>query len=221
MFSCGTLDKNIHMPSSPFGGIAMLRRSVSAFVAAAVLMLGALALAGSAEAKTNCPKSGPSAGHGNQYPPGQCKAKTDKTTVTQGESMTVSGDGYDSGEPVQAEMHSVTIQLGSLVATAKGLVSSTVTIPANAPLGDHTISLYGTTSGRYLTAAIKVVPAGLPRSDGTGTGTGATGSGSGTIGGLPRTGVIIGSLALAALAAIGLGTGFVVAGRRRREALAA
>lgn len=200
----------------------MLRRTLSGLAAAAVLTLGLVSLGGIAEAKTGCPKSGPSAGNGNQYPPGQCKAKTNRSTVEQGGQVEVSGDGYDKNENVQAEMHSVTIQLGTLTATVKGVAAKTLTIPLNAPLGDHTISLYGLTSGRYLTADIRVVPAGLPRTSNGGTGAGSSsGGGSNTIGGLPRTGVMVAGLGAAGLGAVALGTGLVAAGRRRRQAVGA
>lgn len=198
----------------------MLRRLLSGIFAAALLMLTVLTISAAPAAashkpghKNTCPKDGSS--QGNQYPPGQCKAQTNRSTVEQGGQVQASGNGYDDNEQVEAGLNSVYIKLSTLTASAKGVASQVLTIPLNAPLGDHTISLYGLSSGRYLTAQIRVVPRALPRTD-TGVGAGG-GSNGGTIGGLPRTGAMVAGLGLAGAGAVALGAGLVVAGRRRRQ----
>ncbi|MFJ4167054.1 collagen binding domain-containing protein [Microbacterium sp. NPDC089698] len=92
-------------------------------------------------------------------------------TVPPGAAVHVTGSGFAPGEPVQVELHSTPISLGTVTAGADGVVDTTVTIPADAPAGAHRIVLTGQmstlTGGSALTVAGATTPGG---SDGSGTG---------------------------------------------------
>lgn len=87
-----------------------------------------------------------------------------------GGDITVSGNGFGAGTPVNGIMRSDPVFLGTLVADTAGVVSGTFTVPADAPVGDHHIDLRGTDpSGnpRVLSYAITVAAA-PPAADDTG-----------------------------------------------------
>lgn len=74
--------------------------------------------------------------------------------VEQGDELTVSGTGFGSGEELRVVLNSDPIDLGGVIADADGAFSQTVTVPADAPVGDHVITV-GSTSAplRVLAAA--------------------------------------------------------------------
>ena len=100
-------------------------------------------------------------------------------TVQPGAAVHVTASGFAPGEPVNVELHSTPISLGSVTAGTDGTVDTTVTIPADAPAGAHRIVLTGQmstlTGGSALTVSGAIAPGG---SDGPGTGGGSTGAGA-------------------------------------------
>lgn len=74
--------------------------------------------------------------------------------VEQGDELTVSGTGFGSGEELRVVLNSDPIDLGGVIADSDGAFSEIVTVPADAPVGDHVITV-GSTSAplRVLAAA--------------------------------------------------------------------
>jgi hypothetical protein len=105
-----------------------------------------------------------------------------------GDSITVSGTGFEPGESVAIELHSDPVLLGTLVANGSGAISGTFTIPAGVPAGNHSLVLTGSVTG--------------------------VSSGGITIGGeLAFTGANPVPLGLGAVALVGIGIGLIL--RRR------
>lgn len=200
-----------------------MRRWVAILLGALIAFGGISLAAGSADAKTGCPKDKGN-GHGNQYPPGQCKAETDRSTVVPGQTLAVWGDGFRPGATVQFFLHSTPASLGSAVAGSSGRASMMATIPGSTSLGAHFISLYDAAGDRYLTANIEVVSAssGDVVTGGTQSGTSSgsqptqpSGNSSGilaTTGAGPLVPLVGGGAAL-----VGLGAMTLLAARRRRS----
>ncbi len=197
-----------------------IRRILALLLGTMIAFGGVSLVAGSADAKTGCPRDKGN-NHGNQYPPGQCKAGVSSSVVMQGQTVTVFGDGFQPGTTVLFEL-SPGVFLGSAVADSTGHVSLLVRIPQNAALGRHVISLSGA-GGRFLTTSIEVIAS--TRGDVVTSGNQSTGQSgqsatqSGTSsGGLATTGAgdlvpLVGGGA--ALVALGAMTLLIV--RRRRE----
>jgi len=82
-----------------------------------------------------------------------------RASVTAGASVTVTGTGFDAGEPVDITLRSTPISLGVASAGADGGVSATVTIPAGLEPGVHRIELAGRQSGTTVSSSIEVVAA--------------------------------------------------------------
>ena len=59
--------------------------------------------------------------------------------MTAGDSVTVTGSGYPPGSPVQAELFSDPVVLGTTTTDGAGSFRLTVTIPADTTLGFHTL----------------------------------------------------------------------------------
>ncbi|MGO2050077.1 MAG: GH92 family glycosyl hydrolase [Microbacterium sp.] len=91
-------------------------------------------------------------------------------TVVQGGSVEVIGRGYQAGEIVEIELHSDPIRLAEITADATGSFRAQVTVPVEAPVGDHELVATGTESGLSAQAALAVT------------------AGAGVDGGLPGTG---------------------------------
>lgn len=173
-----------------------------------------------------CPP--PGHGHnGHPYPPKPCKAQTSRSSVPQGETVRVTGDGFSPSEPVQITLHTDVIGLGAVLADATGRASRVVLIPLSTPVGMHTVVLQGARSTNYLTAELMVTPA-LPHTGGSAAGgaVGGTTNGGTTAGGstatsgsgLPFTGSSEAiPLAIAGLAMVGAGSGMIATVRRRRR----
>ncbi len=119
-------------------------------------------------------------------------------SVVQGGTVEVIGRGFAAGEKVSLTLNSDPILLATVTAGDTGAFRAVVTIPANAPVGDHTLVALGADSGLSAEAALAVTAA-----------PGAAG------GGLPATGGTVPAAALVALLLL-LTAGGVLAARRRR-----
>jgi hypothetical protein len=88
------------------------------------------------------------------------------SSVTAGNTVNVSGNGFKPGTPVDLSLHSTVVELGSAVVDANGHFSKTVVIPASTEAGPHTITAAGVAadgSARNLSISITVVaPTHLP-----------------------------------------------------------
>lgn len=139
--------------------------------------------------------------YAQQYPAETGNLQTDKTAVRPGEPITVTGGGFAPNSTVTIIFD--TQVLGTTVTRPEGTFSTTVTIPANATPGRHTLAAVGTApngAARRLTSSVEVL------------GTAAQRGGT-----LPRTGNgLTPPLAASAALLIGVGSVAVVATRRRR-----
>ncbi|MBW3557406.1 MAG: hypothetical protein KY454_10785 [Actinobacteria bacterium] len=137
-----------------------------------------------------------------QYPVQESNLQTDKTAVRPGEPITVTGGGFASNSNVTIRFD--TAVLGTTVTRDNGTFTTTVTIPANASPGSHTLTAVGTAPNgatRRLTSTIEVLGVAAARG-----------------GTLPRTGLASTlPLALGGVGLLGIGTLAVVAARRRRS----
>lgn len=123
------------------------------------------------------------------------------STVTAGDTLDVTGDGFEPGEDVTLVLHSAPVHLATARADRTGAVSATVTIPADTVAGSHTLRAAGSRSGVLASAELTVVaPA-----EGTGPGGDAAGPGA-DAGTLAVTGTAVGVLLLLTLGTIGFGT---------------
>jgi LPXTG-motif cell wall-anchored protein len=148
------------------------------------------------------------------YPAPQGTGTVSSGTVTIGGSVRFSGDGFLPGEPIDIGMGYANSggQLDATTASLTGTFSIVVTPPM---VGDAVLIAIGNTSGRQVTAAIRVLAVG-----GSGNGSGS-GSGSGTPRKtLPVTGTRpIAPIALGGAAMLLFGAALVGVTRRRRPAM--
>ncbi|CAH0233842.1 hypothetical protein SRABI76_02825 [Microbacterium oxydans] len=119
-------------------------------------------------------------------------------SVVQGGSLEVAGRGFAAGERVTLTLHSDPIRIAEVTVDGTGAFRATVTVPASAPVGAHTLIAVGADSGLSADGALKVTAA---------AGTGGDGL-AGTGGAVP--------FALIALFLALLATGGVLVIRRRR-----
>lgn len=139
-----------------------------------------------------------------QYPPADEGQQISDTTLMPGQPFTVSGGGFKPNTEVTVTFDATV--LGRVLTRPDGTFSITVTTPADASPGRHTITSTGTApdgSIRRLTSIVTVL------------GTVAT------RGPLPRTGASVLPLAAGGTALIGIGSAAVAGARRRRTAAAA
>lgn len=171
----------------------MFRRAISTLAAVLLMGLSVVALtATAAEAKTGCPKEQNS--NGNQYPPGQCKAKTNDSSLVAGESTKVCGDGYTPGQEVVLQLDDQG-NLGTATVGTDGTVCITGTVPKGTSPGTHVLGLFQRIGDRYTTVKVRVL---------------------GNRAGLPFTGSEIAGLTGLGAGTLILGGFLVMAGRRRR-----
>ncbi|AWB87873.1 alkaline phosphatase [Mycetocola zhujimingii] len=145
------------------------------------------------------------------------------SAVKPGEEFTATVDGLDADWQVGGVIESDPVDLGQ-ADVLRGDASFTVTAPAE--LGEHTVTLTGVQTGTVLTASVVVAedPASVPvpvpaapadpAAGAAGSGAGG-GSGVGGSGVLGSTGAVVGPLA--ALAALLMAAGTVLALRHRRR----
>ncbi|HZQ26868.1 MAG TPA: LPXTG cell wall anchor domain-containing protein [Acidimicrobiales bacterium] len=139
---------------------------------------------------------------GSQYPVGRGQLTLSNTAAHSGDDVTASGCGFKPGSSVALDFLSTPVRVGTATADANGGIRATVTVPANATPGTHTIEATGTDprgAPLVLSASITILGAGAP---------------------LPHTG----SSSTAPLTAAGVGLvligGVAVVGARRRRARA-
>ncbi|MBW3614449.1 MAG: LPXTG cell wall anchor domain-containing protein [Actinobacteria bacterium] len=137
-----------------------------------------------------------------QYPTQQGTLQTNQTAARPGEPITVSGGGFAPNSTVTINFD--TQVLGTTTTRPAGDFTTTVTIPANATPGAHTLAAVGTGANgapRRLTSTVQVLGTTAQRDGGL----------------LPRTGdALTPPLAASAALLIGAGSVAVVATRRRR-----
>lgn len=80
--------------------------------------------------------------------------------VAQGGQVTLSGGGFGAGETVEIWLNSTPVLLSSLPASASGTFSTTLTIPADAAPGAHTLVATGLSSGRSFSTPITITASG-------------------------------------------------------------
>ena len=131
-------------------------------------------------------------------PPGHSEIVPGKPSVVQGAPFDLVGRGFDPGEKVSIVLHSDPVHLADAVADENGGFRITVTIPANAPAGAHTLIATGADSGLTAESALQVTAAA------------ATGSGLAVTGGAVPY-VLIGVMMVL------LAAGGVLVMRRRRQ----
>lgn len=81
-------------------------------------------------------------------------------SVRAGGQLSLSGTGFVPGEEVSFELHSDPMALGTLTADGGGALKGTLRIPANAPVGAHTIVALNAQSEVVASAAIRVTATG-------------------------------------------------------------
>ncbi|MGH8985433.1 MAG: hypothetical protein ACRDY6_16365 [Acidimicrobiia bacterium] len=135
-----------------------------------------------------------------EYPPAADTITVSAGTVTPGQTITIAGTGADAGAAITHTFASDPVVIASTTADAGGSHSTQGTIPSNAEPGVHTIT--GSGSGYSASTTVTVVGAGAAAAQPVAGEIAFTGSDS-----LPAVWI--------ALAALALGTAFVVAARRR------
>jgi LPXTG-motif cell wall-anchored protein len=118
------------------------------------------------------------------------------STVAPGGTVTITAEGFEAGETVEATLHSTPIELGTTTADGDGNVTMTVTIPSDVEPGAHTVELRGLSSGRTVTLPLTIVGVEDPRA-------------------LPATGRTTGPLATTGAALLAVGAAALLASRRR------
>src|SRR5262245_61924596 len=111
----------------------MIRRSLLAMA----LVLGLVVAAVPADAQ--------------QYPPAANFLTVSDTTPFPGQTITISSGTYLPGTTVTITFFSQPVSLGSAIANSVGTVSVQGTIPADTPLGQHTVQASGQTAAGPLT----------------------------------------------------------------------
>jgi hypothetical protein len=79
-----------------------------------------------------------------QYPPTAATAEVSDSTVTPGQTITVSGSNWEPGSTVEIRLMSQTFFLGRADVAADGTFSTSVTIPAEVSPGTHVLEVSGT-----------------------------------------------------------------------------
>jgi IPT/TIG domain len=97
----------------------------------------------------------PAAGGDNAYE-FATDISTSGLTATPGGTVDVTATGFQPGETVSITLHSTTVLLATVTASATGAVSTTVTIPASTALDGHELILTGLTSGHSVTILLTV-----------------------------------------------------------------
>jgi hypothetical protein len=141
---------------------------------------------------------------------------TTAAEASPGGALTLSGDGYTPGEPIEIWLHSDPVLLDTVNADANGQFQTAITIPIDTPVGQHTINVVGVTCGIETVVPLTVVaPSDSGESgDTSGNPEDALWSAAGTRT-LSHTGVNTTMAGTAATLLIGAGIVLVIAARRR------
>lgn len=176
------------MSMSSFAAPRRLAASLLCVLVAVAGLIGLLSWHSSASADPYPPSSG-------------CSISVSDTTVTAGETVSVTGSGFPANTTVTLTLHSTPAALGTVRTDANGSFRDSVTIPASASAGDHTI----VASSGSVTCQFDPVKT----STGTSTTTSANGGTPASTGfaAITATGI--------ALALLAGGLAFVLVGRRR------
>jgi len=137
---------------------------------------------------------------------------TTASQVSPGGVLTLSGDGYTPGEPIQFVLHSDPVLLETVNADANGQFQTAITIPVDTPVGEHTINVVGVTCGIETVVPLTVVAP--TAADHSADPVNALWSSAGTRT-LSYTGVNAGTAGTVAALLIGTGVVLLVATRRR------
>lgn len=101
-----------------------------------------------------------SSAHAAQYPPGGNGETASVQAVTPGGTVTFRAEIFRPGSRVVFRLFSTPVELGSAIADADGVATLTATIPANTPLGNHTVKASGIApDGSPLTVSVPLVVA--------------------------------------------------------------
>lgn len=174
-----------------FSSFAVPRRAVATLLAvllAVAGLVGLLSMRSSASADPYPPTSG-------------CTISSSDTTVTGGQTLTVTGSGFPANAAVTLTVHSTPTPLGSVHTDANGGFTDTVTIPASVTGDDHII----VASSGSLTCQF----------DPTAQSSGGSATGSSNSGTPASTGFATLTATGVALALLAGGLAFVLIGRRR------
>lgn len=157
--------------------------------------------------------------------PEQPNVQLGAASVAAGSDVTISGTDFPATTALRIELRSTPMPLGTATTDASGAFRATVTVPADASPGAHSIVVIDP-DGAETTVALTVTasiggesPGGTPGgAPGTG-GAAAPGSGSGTVksDSLATTGADSTPLLLGGALLLGVGLGLVVWRRRRRH----
>lgn len=91
------------------------------------------------------------------------KLATPKAATVPGQAMELVADGFQPGETVAFFVHSDPVFLGTAVAGSDGIARLMAVIPADLPVGSHTVVATGGTSGRWAELTIDLaVPGATP-----------------------------------------------------------
>jgi LPXTG-motif cell wall-anchored protein len=120
------------------------------------------------------------------YPPDVFFLTVSDATPFPGQTITASGAMTPGSTSISFTFFSQPVGLGSTTPNPDGTFSSSVTIPSDATLGDHTLSATDST-GLTLSVALDVVAPGDAADDDEGVTAAAPGA-AGAAGALPRTG---------------------------------
>ena len=164
------------------------------------------------------------------YPPGQVGIQIPTNTVTPGETITVTGEGFAPDTTVVLTLQQTGAQLASVTTDAQGAFTTSITIPTGLAPGRYTIVATGgcpsnpaLTLGLSAQVTVTARPATVTPPGQSGNGTPAANaaapaaSAAGAGGPLAFTGTESLATVLASLALIVAGSAVVLVSRRRRR----
>lgn len=140
------------------------------------------------------------------YPPEAATCAVSVTTPVPGQSISISCGGWMPNGPVEIDLLSQHVHLGTVQANGNGELDTTVTIPSDLAPGDHTLRLSGTNAQgqeQVVEVALTVQEPGEQR------------------GGLAATGMDSGLGVLLGVGLLGAGAAAVYGARRRQANLGA
>jgi adhesin/invasin len=151
--ACGTTIGNVNLTLTPATGLSLSAATVTTNASGEAKVRATAAVAGSYKLQAQN-----TAGQSTETtltfkaPGGTPNGPTVSVTI-QGSTATVKGAGFQAGETVQ--LYADTLSVGQQAADAAGQVTFTWALPADLPVGPHTIRLVGERSGQA-TATVTV-----------------------------------------------------------------